>query len=346
MNNQQQFERSDEKMFALASIMLLAPFVAVMMRRPEYELSPQQIDFIRGYVVLWNIILGILLLSFLFFLANYIYWIGSLVYIGYVLAFSALAVIFFWIFWVSGSKDLAMLKSSLQQSTQNETQSGRNFIPYYLPIYNIYQWYKYPRTLQNYRWLKESLLLWGLFTLLGLLGQNIFLMAVIVLIIVFRVISLQVWVDVIKDSYKESIDKVFENNLEEIWAYIGWSVLYLYRRIRGQGTDERQQMTGSRQESDAGMWMECVNSYKADFSKNLSFATPWLLLEYLLGAGLFIWIYYDFFLLWNNILFSWFLIASVVIFISRYIIGYKTNSLSHLPILFEIIKAFRLIIKW
>ena len=56
------------------------------------------------------------------------------------------------------------------------------------------------------------------------------MIAIILIIIILRFVSLLMWIEVFGNKFKESVNKIFHINPEETWWYVSWSIIYLFKK--------------------------------------------------------------------------------------------------------------------
>lgn len=141
------------------------------------------------------------------------------------------SVVFLWIYRLSaimlivllvGGTIGAMANIKLLQEDEtllhyNKIQNDKSdiFLSFF-PIYNIYQRYKLHNFEHPYRWAKESILWWTLFTIVIVATKSAVGSGFILTMIVIRVASLLSGIDVLDEQVKKKINNFFFKNPEEL----------------------------------------------------------------------------------------------------------------------------------
>jgi hypothetical protein len=199
----------------------------------------------------------------------------------------------------------------------------------YLPFYNIYLWYKNHNFEKPNRWIKESLILWTIFTLIACFGSSIW-SSIFLMLIIIRVASLMSDIDILSIKNKQRINKLFLKNPEELrWyvvgflSYLGKAIIHIFIPLQPYNLSYE------------------IQKYKEQYSHILTLKNNnYLILEYSIWILLTIWIFYfilpDF---TTRIYYVWFWLL-----VFRYsIMAIQLKHLPHLPIAKEItilIKSF------
>jgi len=85
----------------------------------------------------------------------------------------------------------------------------------YLPIYNIYLWYKAHNFDKPNRRIEESILLRTLFVLVCMSG-SVMISSIVLIFIILRIAALMSDIDFINNQIKQHLNKLFLKNPEEI----------------------------------------------------------------------------------------------------------------------------------
>lgn len=212
--NQKQNTYSNKTELALSALMFFSPLIQNLTKKNDINKSEQ--NFLKGYIKLgyFNIILLGMTIFFqiiyytsnnslfqnLWFVISIVLWISLTVW-------SICAILNKEIFWNNNKTNLIHSKDALLDN-----------ILCYIPIYNIYKRYDEHKFENPNILLKESLLLWTIFSILLLIFPWESLIIMIILIVVLRIISVSngvYW----WEKFENTINKIFKKNPEEIWGY-------------------------------------------------------------------------------------------------------------------------------
>ncbi len=211
-------------LLSFTSLYFFAPLVGNLLNKANFNLDQKDKEQVFGYIKLGYINIWFLLLyitTVLIRVAKNIEWIKR---VGFVSVAIIILILVWWTIAIASNKQLL----SSTQWIQHKDMMAKSFIPWY----NIYLWYKIHRFHQPYRWLKESLLRWGLYIILTIIDPtNITSIATITLILI-RVSTLIAWIDLIPNTTKQQINKSFIQHPEELWSYVQawWDYLFLKKK--------------------------------------------------------------------------------------------------------------------
>lgn len=230
VNKENQTTQSNKTQLSLAATMFFAPFVKSTLKNWHLELTKEDTDFINWYTRLWFINIGLLLLTLVSGISSYLthdYVLNRV----YLISIGILV----WILVLSSILILANVKifqwdNEFLHSTQISTNKS-DILLSYLPIYNFYLWYKLHNFEKPYRWAKESILLWSIFSILSLIFANIIVSSFIITVIIIRIASLMSGIDVLDPHVKQKINKLYTQNTEEIWWYVCGYIKYIWKKI-------------------------------------------------------------------------------------------------------------------
>jgi len=314
---------------SLAAALFFSPLVQNMLNNNTRDITDQDKNFIRGYIKFGYITLLFGVITIASGVMNYIFALDifNVVYTVSIFLLVFLLVISV----VSILSDISLLKWG-DLAIQNYSVEGnkKDIIIKYLPLYNIYLWYKI-HTFDKPNWrVKESLMLWTAFLILSLFG-NILISSSALILIIFRISALMSDIDFINIPVKQWLNKLFLKNPEEIrWyftglcIYIGKSLAHIVAPVQYYALEEE-----IAQEKEA-------YSRIIDIQGNIS-----ILIEYILWIILTIWLVYILHLDFTvRTYYAWFglLIARYVVMIVQ------LKHLPHLPIAREIIILVQTII--
>ncbi len=208
--------KNDSKQLWLAAVMFFNIMVNNFLKNNNEEFSQEEKVFIQSYVQYWylSIISGcitiVLVVLYYFYPSTILYRIHTLSIVA------TLAIVVVWSIGVlSGS--ILYHKEGIQYSSINEEKD--KIVLYFIPLYNIYIRYNTHQFTQPNLWLKESLLLWTAWAIIGIWQSQILLVFRTILIII-RVVTIAAGIDIVQNKIKNIIQQAFIINPEEIWSYI------------------------------------------------------------------------------------------------------------------------------
>ncbi len=335
----QEFEVKTKHQLSLVCNFLfpIAPLINLFIDKMWLELNEDEKNFINWYKKLWTINLWLFILNSFIWIIYFMFIRSDFLYRPWkAITIIIVAIIIIWI-WLIFSDKYIFQNNNINYEYKKISSWNINILLYYIPIYNFHLWYTQEKNIKSYRWIKESILFWTFFSLIWIslwINQNISIMIIMFLLIIFRVVSLLWWIDVIKDQQKEKLDKIFDKNPEEIFWYIKWSIIYLFKKMISKN-------------------IEWFNSSIHDFINNEKKTYSYLndiqyqiIIEYIIFILLFWWwIWYtNFFVRIKLEIYSFILIIPLFIIIWRYIIAILNKKLPHIPIIHEIVVNIRKII--
>ena len=220
---------NDSKQLALAAVMFFAFMVKWLLEKND-DLDAWEKAFIQSYIqygyittISWIITL-IAVVIYYFYPSIVVYRIHM---ISIVATIGLLAVGSIWVLsWTAIYKG----KNSQYKKVQDEKSE---LILYYIPLYNIYTWYKEHKFQNPNTRIKESITIWTLRTIITLLQSNI-LSVCILLYIVIRIATIAAWIDILGTKIKNIINQTFSVNPEEWRAYIIASIDFLKQKIQNK----------------------------------------------------------------------------------------------------------------
>lgn len=223
-----------KKILSLSAIMFFALFVRKWLKKWETEISSSDMQFVKFYIQLWLINTTILMISIWFFLLSFIFNISllSLIWNWIIIFLVGLIIIEILLIIVGYYWETSIDKLKNQNYTHHlwDTKQDRYIIiRNYMPFYTVYRRYTLANFDKPYRWVKESLFLRTIFTII-LFSQNIYLVWFIFFIILFRIWTLYFNIDVINNEYKHKINSFFKVNPEEMFWYVVWGCKYLIHK--------------------------------------------------------------------------------------------------------------------
>jgi hypothetical protein len=324
----------------VALIWVFLPFLAfTFLNDKDWNFSEEDKKFVKQYIIYWFIWWILLIVSsvvsvFLFFNNYDNYFIYVLSIISKILWIIVLVACILPIYFIFNDKQIWFNFSSLNVE---KTSIEKNLFLYYLPVYNFYLWYTAVNE-KNYRYLKESIILWTLFVLWSFLG--VFFDSLLLIFIIFRVVSLYFELDFINNNRKEKIDKLFDINPEEILSYLIWPVKWIFMivfyRFKGKTYNKSiyQEILNTKTEYKK---LYLVDELKKNYN---------LLIQYIIFLVLFLFSLYKFYL-YSGYMFGinfWFWLLVIVLFYWRYLVMFKIWKIVKIPILNEISKLLTVIL--
>jgi len=215
---------------ALAAIMFFSPFVKNMINDEHVEIDKDDKDFIEWYVRFGYLTIGVLVIAMVSGISNYILDFTTLARL-YKISIAILILLLI-AGTVAAVSDMKLFQWDAKIIKYYDTKSKQSDILFaYIPIYNIYLWYKLHDFDHPYRWTKESIMIWSVFLAIALLTQSIVLISFVLTIIIIRVVSLMYDIDMLDPELKNRLSKLFYKNPEELWAYITWTVKFTYKKL-------------------------------------------------------------------------------------------------------------------
>lgn len=230
---------TNKHLFALTAILFFAPAVPFVLKNNDYWLTKEDNDFVKWYIKYWFIILWVFILWIVSYTISYIYWksisnimkfdISSLIW--NVLTWWGIIMIIVWIFMIFADKPI--FSKWININLWKVKSWNFSLISNYIPLYNIYLWYSGKRDIKRYWWLKEStffLFIWILLWSISI-KNPVFITFIFIVFLLVRIWTLLWWIDFIKDHIKEKIDKLFNNNPEEILSYFTWFIKFIAGKL-------------------------------------------------------------------------------------------------------------------
>jgi len=214
---------------SLAAALFFSPLVQNMLNKNTRNISEQDKDFIRGYIKFGYITLLFWLITITTGMLDYLFAL-QILNVTYTISIFILTLLLIMSI-VSILSDISLVKwRDYKIQTYTVEGNKKDIILKYLPIYNIYLWYISHSFDKPNRRIKESILLWMIFLILGMLG-NVFISSIILIFIIFRVASLMSDIDFLNISSKQRLNTLFLKNPEEIVGYITWVLRYLSKLL-------------------------------------------------------------------------------------------------------------------
>ncbi len=218
-------DNSTKIQLSIASLMFFAPFIKSRLNKSENELNQDEKNFVQSFISLGWINIIVLWITAIVGLSAY-YNPSDFLITSYQI------LIWILVFMIIGWSIAAIAEYPINLKSKTNSKLGKsdkiNLLLYYIPGYSIYLRYNQHKFDDPNIYLKESMILWALFTVFSFLAYDIPII-IIAIIIVVRVVMLIGGLDIIPQKTKEKISKLFYKNPEEIWAYVRWSVLFIFQ---------------------------------------------------------------------------------------------------------------------
>lgn len=307
---------------SLAAALFFSPLVQNILKKNKRDINDQDRDFIHGYIKFGYITLLFGAIVIATGVLNYLFVLNFLSVI-YTVSISILLFLLL-ISVVSILSDISLLKwwdYAIQLYTIEWDK--KDIILKYLPLYNIYLWYKEHAFEKPNRWIKESIILWTIFVLICMSG-SVLASSIVLIVIIVRVSALMSDIDFLKTQTKQQINKLFLKNPEEMRWYITGFLIYIGKRIFHLFFPLQPYML-----------REEINKEKEIYSRIINIEDDThIIIEYILWILLMIWLIYishiDFTVRTYYIWFGLLLIRYVIMAI-------QLKHIPHLPIAREIL---------
>ena len=223
--------------FAFSAMMFFAPLIKSNIRTNS-NLSDEDKVFVNWYIKLWYINIILLVIAIVLWVIQFSIWnlIIQRISIG-VLILLALSLIV-WTILISLWKNIN-LNNTLDNSEWNV---DFNKLFYFIPVYNIYLWYKNHQFEWENSMIKCGIFLWSVFILLAVFIRNPYIDTILLVFILFVIVCYISWIKfwVKWDSF---FNKIFFKNPEEIWWYVSGTVFSLFNKkwLKDSITEQKKQ---------------------------------------------------------------------------------------------------------
>lgn len=324
----QEFKTADtntKTQLSLAAALFFSPLVQNMLTKNTRDISDQDREFIHGYIKYGYITILFWLITIVTGVMNYLLAWNVLNVIATVSIFILIFLLLISV--VSILSDIRILGWSTNTDTR-ETLDGdkKGIIFKYLPLYNIYLWYKL-HSFEKPNWrIKESLFLRILFALVGM-TWSVIASTIVLIAIILRVAALMSDIDFFSITIKQRINPLFLKNPEEMRWYLTGSFFYLVKLFTSIFTKIAPHLQEEiLKEKEAYSHIIWIKEEKK------------ILIEYFIWILLMVWIVYFTGLdltIWTYDVWLW-------LFIFRYLLMWiQLKHLPHLPIAREIMIFFQ-----
>jgi hypothetical protein len=221
---------------ALCALMFFSPLIKNQIKK-IWDLKNDDITFINWFIKLGYLNIIILMLIII---SNILYYrtdINLFLTIWTCLIILLIIMLITWSIFAITEKPISHNNTSIENKTY-KFESVLDFIP----IYNIYTWYnKHDFTWNENIWIKESLLLWWIFSIVLCFNAP-----TIILIIPITIILLVIWINITNlslwEKYISFINNLFSKNPEETRWKIIWILISPFNKKTLDENTSWQQM--------------------------------------------------------------------------------------------------------
>jgi hypothetical protein len=289
-------------------LMFFAPFVKKILKSRN-NIDDADKNFVLWFIKLWYLNIALLVFAIIVEIIAYMTNISLLNTCGTVIIVILAVFLLIW-------SILVIMWKSVIKWTNNELDNSlvSQIISAYIPLYNVYLWYKMHDFDGENTYLKESLILWWFWSILLLMTSNKYILIgygmIILLAMMLNIFQVKLW-----QSGEEFIKNLFTKNPEEIW----WSIVgVLIAPFVSQTVKES------------------IDSQKWKYNLIFKLDHKQIILELILiiilgGFGIYMWIKIG-----NYTLIVW-----VILILARYLIMLiKWKHMPHIPVFKEITNVF------
>jgi len=314
MDNNLDINKNNKIELALASLMFFAPFVKYNLKTRE-DISSLDKNFILWFIRLWY--LNIFLL-FLAIASQILYYVTNILFLNTcstIIIIVLAVLLLIWSIFVLTEKSI--VKANVTNDKWVEAVWYNNLsqiILAYIPLYNVYLWYEKHDFDWDNLYMKESLILRWIFSILLAITSNKYILlwfwAIILFVMLLNIFNVRFW-----DSNEQFLKNLFKKNPEEIW----WGILWVCIAPFKWGTVK-----------------ETIDNQKSKYSLIFKLDHKQILLELIIAIFLYwFWVY-----LWIKTV-NYCLIIWISLILARYLIMLiKWKHMSHIPIIREITNLF------
>lgn len=337
MSEKKEFKVENRHIRALTAIFLLAPIIPHILKRWNYDLSDEDIKFIQNYIKYWNILLVFFVIYIILWIFNFLNWYNVfLYYLNYTIILLIVAGIITWIFFIFQDKNIIHAGEKIME--ENKIQAWNiDILFYYIPLYNLFLRYYRQKNDESFRWIKESIIFMTLYIFFNLLVRSALLNFIFLIAYAFRIISLIWGVDIIDNEIKRDLNEMFKKNPEEIFAYIKWSILYLFEKLKAKNL--KPNTTLSAQIENSKKAYQELNYFQIDDTKsvwgkktNIILIMEYIILVFLSCSYIYFYVISDLKYDINGLIYSF----PFLLLIWRYLLMWNMKKLPHIPVLYEI----------
>lgn len=215
---------------SLAGLLFFSPFVQLLLKKSNFEISDYERTFVKGYLRLWWIAIYLLLISIVLWVFSYAYPIGMIPTLYMIFMSILIAGIFLGGIGIFTQTTIDSSFEGSETKLKPLIGNKQTLLLSYLPLYTIYLRYQLHSFDKPNIILKESILLRGLFSFLCITG-NIFLISLLLILIIARMVTIAADIDIIPSKIKQFLNTLFYKNPEEIRWYIIWSLVWCIKTL-------------------------------------------------------------------------------------------------------------------
>ncbi len=212
---------------SLASLMFFSPFIKHLLKKNDFELDNNELDFVNSYISLWWIHIVLLLLALASGLGSYFYSMPTVETAYQIIVGILIFLLTIWCIWAITEIKIIHTSYSENSFENYDTTDKLHKILAYLPGYSIYLWYNKHDFEKPDVLIKESLFLWIVFGFSCFFSTSIITVFIWIAMLI-RIITLLWNINILPTSISEFFNKLFYKNPEEIWAYVWWSIEFIF----------------------------------------------------------------------------------------------------------------------
>ena len=232
-------ERNPRKLLSLVALIYFPFIISFLVEdsQQDYNLSDDDIKFIKTYQKAWYFLIVWTIITIILFILSFYYNIYILNLITNILVIFFLIYVFVNIFMIFSDKPAILFTSNDVKNLNINKVSSWNvfYILSFLPFVNfyLYSWKNYTQE-QEY-WLKESSLMYFLWSFVWILSMFftwlVGLFYFILLFVIIRSVSLFFGVDFIPDSIKNLVYTSYEDNPLELFSYFCAFIYFIFHSL-------------------------------------------------------------------------------------------------------------------
>lgn len=314
MDNNIDINKNNKIELALASLMFFAPLIKYNLKSRK-DINESDKNFIWWFIKLWYLNIWLLWLSIILWIVSYITNIQILNTCSTIIVSILAVLLLIWSIFAIMEKSI-MKAEDIDNHIEKQVWSTDAFqiILSYIPLYNIYLWYEKHDFDWNNLYLKESLILRWIFSIMLLMVSNRYILIwfwiLIFLMMLLSLFQVKFWL-----SYEQFIKNLFKKNPEEIWGSMVWVLMAPF----GWQTVK-----------------ETIDMQKWKYSLIFKLEHKQVLLELILivilsGFGIYMWV----------VATNYTLIVWIILILARYLVMLvKWKHMPHIPVIKEITNIF------
>ncbi|MFA5748169.1 MAG: hypothetical protein WC872_03615 [Candidatus Absconditabacterales bacterium] len=214
---------------SLAALMFFSPLIKYMLNKGNVEINEEEKKFVNGYIKLGYIGIIFLIITITSGISNYLINSGLLNLIYWISIIILILLMLIGIICILADVKIFQDDGNLFKKYELNINK-KNILLFYIPIYNIFLWYKIHNFDKPNRYLKESILFRGFFVLIALIG-NVFLIDVMLILIIIRIGLLMSGMEFLSVDLENKLNKCFKKNPEELRGYITGSLVFGFKYL-------------------------------------------------------------------------------------------------------------------